>query len=40
MAMELDETLAAGGTTEVTLNFVGGKEISFPAEVLAAGDER
>ena len=40
MAMELDETLAAGGSTEVTLNFVGGDRISFPAEILAAGDER
>lgn len=40
MAMELDETLAAGGSTEVTLNFVGGDRVSFPAEILAAGDER
>lgn len=40
MAMELDDTLAAGGTTQVTLNFVGGDEITFPAEILAAGDER
>lgn len=40
MAMELDETLAAGGTTEVTLHFIRGDEITFPAEILAAGDER
>lgn len=40
MAMELDDTLAAGGATEVTLTFVGGDEIAFPAEILAAGDER
>lgn len=40
MAMELDESLAAGGSTEVTLTFAGGDKISFPAEIKAAGDER
>jgi copper(I)-binding protein len=40
MAMELDETLAAGGTTEVTLHFMRGEKATFPAEILAAGDER
>lgn len=40
MAMDLAETVAAGGTAEVTLTFVGGDKISFPAEVRAAGDER
>lgn len=40
MANGLDEGLAAGGTAEVTLTFVGGKTATFPAEVRAAGDER
>ena len=40
MAMDLDESVQAGGTAEVTLTFVGGDKISFPAEVRAAGDER
>jgi copper(I)-binding protein len=40
MAMELDETLAPGGTTEVTLHFMRGEKAKFPAEILAAGDER
>lgn len=40
MAMDLDESVQAGGTSEVTLTFVGGDKISFPAEVRAAGDER
>ena len=40
MAMELDETLAAGGTAQVTLHFIRGDEVTFPAEILAAGDER
>ena len=38
MAMELDDTLAVGGTTEVTLSFTGGDKISFPAEIRAPGD--
>lgn len=40
MAMDLDENLAAGGSTEVTLTFGGGDKLSFPAEIRAAGDER
>lgn len=40
MAMELADTVTAGGTAEVTLTFVGGDKFSFPAEVRAAGDER
>lgn len=39
MAMELDETLAVGGETEVTIIFVGGDKVSFPAEIRAAGDD-
>ncbi len=40
MAMELDDTLAAGETTEVTLTFLGGDKLTFPATILAAGDAR
>jgi copper(I)-binding protein len=40
MANELGDTVTAGSTAEVTLTFVGGDKISFPAEVRAAGDER
>ena len=40
MANDLADTAAPGGTAEVTLTFVGGDKISFPAEVRAAGDER
>lgn len=40
MAMELGETLAAGGSTEVTLTFEGGDKLSFPVEIRAAGDDR
>ncbi|MXP42793.1 copper chaperone PCu(A)C [Altererythrobacter soli] len=40
MAMELDETLAAGGTADVTLHFARGDKVTFPAQILAAGDER
>lgn len=40
MAMDLDEGLQPGGTTEITLTFLGGDKISFPAEVLAAKDAR
>ena len=39
MAMDIDETLAVGGETEVTLTFVGGDKASFPAEIRAAGDD-
>jgi hypothetical protein len=38
--MDLDETLAKGGTAEVTLDFENGDKAVFPAEILAAGDAR
>jgi len=38
MAMDLDDTLQPGGTTEVTLTFTGGDKMSFPAQILAPGD--
>jgi periplasmic copper chaperone A len=40
MAMDLTDTVVAGGQAEVTVTFVGGDKFSFPAEVRAAGDER
>lgn len=40
MAFDLDESLVAGGTTELTLTFAGGDKISVPAEIRGAGDER
>jgi len=40
MAMSLDPALVAGGETEVTLSFVNGDKLSFPAQIRAAGDER
>lgn len=40
MANDLADTVAAGGQTEVTLTFIGGKTATFPAEVRAAGDDR
>ncbi len=40
MAMDLSDTVAAGGETEVTVTFVGGDKVSFPVEVRAAGEER
>ena len=40
MAMNLPDTMVAGGQAEVTVTFVGGDKVSFPAEVRAAGDER
>lgn len=40
MAMDMADTVVAGGETEVTVTFVGGDKVSFPAEVRAAGDER
>lgn len=40
MVMKPGETIVAGGTTEVTLTFVGGDKVSFPAEIRAAGDDR
>jgi len=40
MAMDLDDTLVKGGTTEVSLTFAGGDQAAFPVEILAAGDSR
>ncbi|BBC73108.1 conserved hypothetical protein [Altererythrobacter sp. B11] len=40
MVSDLDPSLVAGGTTEVTLTFAGGDKVSFPVEILAAGDAR
>jgi copper(I)-binding protein len=40
MVSDLGEAIAPGSTAEVTLTFVGGDKISFPAEVRAAGDDR
>ena len=40
MANDLDESLAAGGSTEVTITFIGGKTAKFPVEIRAAGDDR
>jgi copper(I)-binding protein len=40
MVSDLADTVVAGGKAEVTLTFVGGDKISFPAEVRAAGDAR
>ena len=38
MAMDLDDTLQVGGEAEVTLTFVGGDKVSFPAEIRGPGD--
>jgi copper(I)-binding protein len=40
MAMDLDASLAKGGTTDVSLTFAGGDRADFPVEILAAGDAR
>jgi copper(I)-binding protein len=40
MAMDLDDRLAKGGTTEVSLTFADGDQAAFPVEILAAGDAR
>jgi copper(I)-binding protein len=40
MAMDLADTVTPGSTADVTVTFVGGDKISFPADVRAAGDER
>ena len=40
MAMDLADTVTAGSQAEVTVTFVGGSKVVFPAEVRAAGDER
>ncbi|MXO72185.1 copper chaperone PCu(A)C [Alteraurantiacibacter buctensis] len=39
MAMNVDPALQPGGEVEVTLTFVRGDKVSFPARVLAPGDE-
>ena len=40
MAMDLADTVVSGSQAEVTVTFVGGDKVSFPADVRAAGDER
>ena len=40
MANDLADTVVPGGEVEVTVTFVGGDKVSFPAEVRAAGEER
>jgi len=40
MAMDLDDSLKPGGTTNVTLAFASGAKATFPAEILAAGNAR
>ena len=39
MAFDLDDDLAAGGETEVTLSFVNGDKVSFPAKLMAPGTD-
>lgn len=40
MAIDLDESIAAGDTVEVTLKIIGGKTHKFEAPVKEAGEER
>lgn len=40
MVYDLDPGVSAGGSVDVTLIAAGGKTLTFPAEVRAAGDER
>ena len=40
MVFDLDPSIEAGGSTDMTLTVVGGKTKTFPVEVRAAGDER
>lgn len=40
MAMQLDPSVAAGDSVEVTLKISGGKTHKFTADVRAAGEER
>jgi copper(I)-binding protein len=40
MAFELDDSVKAGDTVEVTLEIMGGKTHKFDAEVRAAGEDR
>ena len=40
MAMKLADSVTAGSQADVTVTFVGGNKVTFPAEVRAAGDDR
>ena len=40
MVFDLDPSLEAGGSTDMTLTVVGGKTMTVPVEIRAAGDER
>lgn len=40
MVHDLEDSVVPGSEVEVTLTFVGGDKVSFPAEVRAAGDDR
>jgi copper(I)-binding protein len=40
MISDVTDKLAPGGTAQVTLVFVGGKKVTFPAKILSAGEER
>lgn len=40
MVMDIAGTVAPGSEAEATLTFVGGDKVSFPVQVLAAGDAR
>lgn len=40
MVFDLNPSLEAGGSTEMTLTVVGGKTVTVPVEIRAAGDER
>jgi copper(I)-binding protein len=39
MAFDIDPSLQVGGETEVTLTFDSGDKVSFPARLLATGDD-
>ena len=40
MVFDLEPSLEAGGSTDMTLTVVGGKTMTVPVEIRAAGDER
>jgi hypothetical protein len=40
MVFDLDPSIEAGGSTDMTLTVVGGKQKTFSVEIRAAGDER
>ncbi len=40
MVMGLSPDLKAGGTTNVTLTVIGGGTLTFPVDIVAAGDDR